>query len=472
MSFRLFGVPVEIQVGFWVTAFVLGLRHLRNPTLPKVAIAVWIAVVLVSILAHELGHAFALKRHKIQPEIALHWMGGTTSWRMLLPLSRPARIVVSLAGPFAGFAIAGAIYGTAVAAPGLFERLPDLAIWMLGQLIEVNLYWGVINLIPVLPFDGGHVLEHALGPKRERTAALVSLIIGGVVALYFLLGENIWGAVIFGMGAAQSYQRWRGEGPATTSMPAQPSRPAPRAPDLSPTAARLLREAKEALADEHLDRAAALAKEILAGEPPAPGLPAEPAPPAAAHAALEVIAWTHLLAGRVDEAAAVLDAVRRIQPADRALVGAVLHARRDLAAARKVLEAARAEGDDRKEIVGPLIQILLEQGEVARAAAIAFDIVESLSEEDARRMAALAFEGGAFSWSARLYEAVFARRGRGDDAYDAARALAQGGEHDRAIELLRRAVEAGFSDRARAWSDAALSALRAEPGMEAVLPRP
>jgi len=82
-----------------------------------------------------------------------------------------------------------------------------------------------------------------------------------------------------------------------------------------------------------------------------------------------------------------------------------------------------------------------------------------------------AFEHGAFDWAGRLYEAVFRRNGAGEDAYDAARANAKNGNLERALELLQRAVEAGFSDRARAWSDSALESLRNGP-LETVLPRP
>jgi thioredoxin-like negative regulator of GroEL len=185
-----------------------------------------------------------------------------------------------------------------------------------------------------------------------------------------------------------------------------------------------------------------------------------------------VIGWANLLAGRVDDAAQAAETARRIGPTDPALIGGIAFARRDLGGARRVLEAARAGGDDRKEVVGPLIQILIEQGEVARAAAVAFDIVDSLSEEDARRMGGIAFDGGAYEWSARLYEAVFQRLHQPEDAYAAARALAQDEQADRAFELLRRAVEAGFSDGARAWSDAALEALRGDQRLSAVLPRP
>src|SRR5262249_4255376 len=162
--------------------------------------------------------------------------------------------------------------------------------------------------------------------------------------------------------------------------------------------------------------------------------------------------WTHLLADRTEVAAEVLAELRRTGAPDAALEGAVHFAQRDFAHARRVFEAARAHGDDRKQIVGPLVQILLEQGEAARAADLALSLVDTLSDEDARRMGGIAFEHGAFREAAALHEAIFERRKQPEDAYEAARAEARGGRPERALELLRRAVDAGFSDRARAWS--------------------
>ena len=72
-----------------------------------------------------------------------------------------------------------------------------------------------------------------------------------------------------------------------------------------------------------------------------------------------------------------------------------------------------------------------------RASAVAYDIVDSLSEEDARKMAKLAFDSRAFDWSARLYEAVFERQKSAEDAYEAARAHAQDGNYERALDMLR-----------------------------------
>jgi thioredoxin-like negative regulator of GroEL len=145
---------------------------------------------------------------------------------------------------------------------------------------------------------------------------------------------------------------------------------------------------------------------------------------------------------------------------DPALAGAVLLAEERFDEAREVLEGARALGDDRKEIVGPLIQILIRQEEIARAAALALDITESLSDNDIRQMADIASKHSAFAWASRLFEVLFERDGSPENGYDAARLRALEGDDDGAIALLRRAVAAGFSDAARAWSDAALEKMR------------
>lgn len=459
MSFRLFGVSVDVQLGFWLSAALLGYGILAGGQYQL--FLVWILVVFLSVLMHEFGHALAIKRHRIEPEITLHFMGGTTTWRSLLPLGRLQHVLISLAGPFAGFFVAGVLHLLLRYVPGL-HTLPPMLLRGVDMLIQVNVVWGILNLIPVLPFDGGHVLEHALGPRRGRLTAAISGVAAVILAILFLRAGFFFFTFILAMSAFQSLQRFRAE-PEAPSPSMNRRRAALHEEPLPPETAVLLQRARRAVEDERTDEAMALSNEVLA-QSPAP-------PKRALREAHELIGWSHLLLGDTRQAGEALAQARKHGDPDPALVGAVHLALGELKQARKVLEAARASGDDRKEVAGPLIRVLVEQGEVARAAAVALDIVEQLSEDDARKMAEIAFEHGAFDWSARLYEAIFRRVGLGEDAYGAARASAKDGNLERAIELLRHAVEAGFTDRARAWSDSAFEALRGAP-LEAVLPRP
>lgn len=458
MSFRLFGVDVEIQIGFWITAFLLGLSAFGRGGFQVGPMLLWMAIVLISVLVHEYGHAFAFRRHAIRSSIVLHWMGGHTMPQAVLPLSRLEHVIISVAGPFAGFALAAVAYSAQVLLEGPIQSAPPLVKLGLQLTQLVNVSWGIINLLPVLPFDGGHVLEHALGPKRAKLTAVISLVAGLAVAGYFVSTGNILGAVLFGMAAVRSFR--------TLQEPAPLGRSGPMAgqsrESVDSEVAVLLRRAHAALGDDQLDRAMELAEQALERTS---------GPCHEAVAALEIMAWAHYFSGRLEDAEATARRASVVGPVDAALAATLLLARGERKEARRLLELSRAQGDDRKEVVGPLIQVLLEEGEVARASAVAYDVVDSLSEDDIRRMASLAFEGGAFAWAAALREAVFVRRQEAEDAYEAARARAKNSEPDRAVEMLRGAVAAGFSDRARAWSDAALSSLRAER-LEAVLPRP
>ncbi len=126
MSFRLFGVDVEIQVGFWINAVLIGYLSVGSED-PRLLL-LFVPIILISILLHEYGHAFAVMRHGIEPSIALHSMGGRTTWQSTKRLTRPQHIVISLAGPLMNLLIAGLALGYMEVFPMSFHRLPRFAI--------------------------------------------------------------------------------------------------------------------------------------------------------------------------------------------------------------------------------------------------------------------------------------------------------------------------------------------------------
>lgn len=155
MQFRLLGFPVTVQTSVLVLAGVyllLGLEA-RNP-IPEVVAAV--LTIFASILWHELGHAVAARSFGLGPvEITLHGFGGLTfhsrsdrAWKDL---------VVTLAGPGAGLAL-----GVASLAVLLLLPLPGLAGFVITQLVFVNIFWSLFNLLPMYPLDGGNALSAVL----------------------------------------------------------------------------------------------------------------------------------------------------------------------------------------------------------------------------------------------------------------------------------------------------------------------
>src|SRR5262245_31536533 len=106
LHFRLFGIPVRVSPMFWLVTVLLGLR--TDGATPPAELLIWIVVVFVSILVHELGHAFAQRRYGGRPWITLYGMGGLAACDDC-DRRTSSQILISLAGPAAGFLFALAI---------------------------------------------------------------------------------------------------------------------------------------------------------------------------------------------------------------------------------------------------------------------------------------------------------------------------------------------------------------------------
>ncbi|NTX40505.1 site-2 protease family protein [Myxococcus sp. CA033] len=181
--FHVSGFPVRVHPLFFLTtvatgwSFASGLAHL----------ALWVAVVFASVLLHELGHAWAFRHFGSTASISLHGMGGTAQGTDQLTHRQFAW--VSFAGPGAGFLLGGLVWAASVVTPlGEQGGLVGLAV---RQLLWVNLGWGLFNLLPVQPLDGGHLLASLVrarkGYRYERALHLV-----GIVTAVVMVGLAVW----------------------------------------------------------------------------------------------------------------------------------------------------------------------------------------------------------------------------------------------------------------------------------------
>jgi stage IV sporulation protein FB len=228
LRFHLLRFPVRIHPWFWLGSVLLGSNHLEAGL---EYLAIWVAVVFVSILVHELGHALAFRWYGADSAVVLYAFGG-----LAIPShnisGRWRRIAVALAGPFAGFALCGIVYGSNEALGWvLAARSPELASFY-GMLVFVNLVWGIMNLLPVYPLDGGQVCRELCGMKWHPTRATrISLKISFGTALavvgwsifcamdrsnmgagvlaglpWWVPQGTVYTAILFGILAYQSYQ--------------------------------------------------------------------------------------------------------------------------------------------------------------------------------------------------------------------------------------------------------------------------
>lgn len=142
----------------------------------------WIPVLFLSVLLHELSHAAMIGAFGYgASKVMLAGLGGVTlNKRVAKPWHD---MVISAAGPAASFVIA---FGAAL----LRGRVHDpMFLAFLPLLATANLAWGVFNLIPVSPLDGGGIVRNFFRIfLRERTAFIaaiwVSLIVGLAVIAY------------------------------------------------------------------------------------------------------------------------------------------------------------------------------------------------------------------------------------------------------------------------------------------------
>jgi len=210
LTFIFLGIPVQIQPWFWLTAaFVSGAFALGSgasglaPGEEIVFILTKMLLVLISILIHELGHCYVLKKLGARPLILLHGFGGFAYWRGLVP-TRAQQVAISLGGPAAGFLFAALLIAI-VQLTGSQARLIDGA---LRFAIAINIFWNVLNLLPIRPLDGGHILEAALGRGGERTCRMVGAILAAGVALLFFSWGQFFAAIFF---AILAYMNWTGD---------------------------------------------------------------------------------------------------------------------------------------------------------------------------------------------------------------------------------------------------------------------
>ncbi|MEN8773412.1 MAG: site-2 protease family protein [Akkermansiaceae bacterium] len=192
-------------------------------------VLLWIIILFVSILIHELGHALtSLKMTGVNPSIKLWGMGGLAYPNT--QLTRKQSFWVTWAGPLAGLSffviivlICCIIYGFKVG-PNLtmfllfpstevyretvvaLRGMNDSVYYMVRQLFWVNFWWSLVNLLPVFPLDGGQIYASVeQSPKKVWTVGMITGGLVAIAALVFL--QSIFIAVMFGYFAFQNYRR-------------------------------------------------------------------------------------------------------------------------------------------------------------------------------------------------------------------------------------------------------------------------
>lgn len=241
LHFRLFGVPVRVHPFFWLVSLLLGMS-IRDGQL----LVVWILCTFVSILVHEFGHVVAIQWFGARARVVLYSFGGLAitesdpygkDWgRQWRPGAQNERgredwqqVIISFAGPLAGFLLAAVLVGGLFVSGHKTEFFVGNGVsfpigrgdWItnyrvdvtINFLLYINIFWGLMNLLPVYPLDGGQIARELLSMHDSRRGVRRSLVLsvatGAVVAVLVLVwkqGDGFFMAAMFGMLAYSSYQ--------------------------------------------------------------------------------------------------------------------------------------------------------------------------------------------------------------------------------------------------------------------------
>ncbi len=217
LRFSILGIPVRVHPMFWLIGLLLGSA---TPELSLVVI--WVGCLFVSILVHELGHALAARSYGWPPDIVLHGFGGFARYSPGHGYTRRRAIWIAVAGPLAGFGLYAVVQcahlwllaGLAEEQPWAVNLLKSNTgagiLFAIRQLKYINLFWGLVNLMPVFPLDGGRICFELCNGRGsysgQARAYQIGIMAAGLMALYFANLRMILAALMFGSLAYQNYQ--------------------------------------------------------------------------------------------------------------------------------------------------------------------------------------------------------------------------------------------------------------------------
>jgi stage IV sporulation protein FB len=227
LRFRFLDIPVRVHPLFWLISAVPGWRDYDIP-----GVLMWVGCVFVSILVHEYGHGLTAKYFRDSPSIVLWGLGGLCFTHG--EQTPRQRLAVLFAGPGAGFLLCGLVmlgtsglYGISVGEHvEVLQRLVGLTsnpLMALARfpsetlaevywnLVQINFLWGLVNLLPIWPLDGGQVAQVVLSVFHRRQGVrrghIISLVTAGFLALLAAAsGKRVSLAIFFGVFAFINYQ--------------------------------------------------------------------------------------------------------------------------------------------------------------------------------------------------------------------------------------------------------------------------
>lgn len=204
------GTSIDVDLSFLILC-VFFVATYYNPQRGIQYALLWVPVLFISILVHELAHAAMIGALGYgSSHVVLGGMGGVTvNERRARPFHD---MLISLAGPFSSFLLAFLFHLMYFRVAFVQQDL------MLRELVPMlrwaNIAWGVFNLIPVSPMDGGKAFRSFLSTfLKDRTSFVISvwtgMIVGAAIVAYGLASRSFFLALMVGWFVYQNFVAWQ-----------------------------------------------------------------------------------------------------------------------------------------------------------------------------------------------------------------------------------------------------------------------
>lgn len=198
-------IPIRIQPFFWLLIALIGWLNSES----VLGTLIWAGVITVSIIIHEFGHALSAVFFGQTAEIELVGFGGVTK-RSGPTLKLWQEFIIVLNGPLAGFLLFLLAYQVNQWYGGSHSL--TVGHYIIEITMYINLVWTALNLLPVLPLDGSHlvriIFESLFGVRGIRWAALLSLGVAAVMAVVSFMWHLLIAGAFFLIMGFESYRAW------------------------------------------------------------------------------------------------------------------------------------------------------------------------------------------------------------------------------------------------------------------------
>ena len=207
MKFSLFRFQITVEFTFLLIVLIFLQQDLNAKRYDLFCLKA--VVFFLSFLLHELGHAFMLRKYKVESRMLFYGFGGLCIPLSNRNLSYKEDILVSLAGPTVNILIGGAVYFFLKSG----MSISPLSSNVLNFALFINLVWGVFNLIPLLPMDGSSALKNFMlwikVPRAHQISFGISFALLCLFTVLAIKSESLWNIFLVAFFAWENFRLWK-----------------------------------------------------------------------------------------------------------------------------------------------------------------------------------------------------------------------------------------------------------------------